>query len=236
MNTFLISLLISILFSLFCGDFIKKNNKKLYIISVILAIITGYLGYNAKELGITKGSPLSNLLVYFTKGFIPTAIFIIVMFTGALNNKLKITQKLLRIRGELSIIASILMFSHGGLYLLRFFKNSLPRMLSGEEMPLKIYVINFSGIIALLIMIPLFITSFIMIRKKMKANTWKKLQKYSYIFYFLTYIHIVFCTSKKFGIDYPKLSLYTFIFLMYTIMRIYKYRNRQIKKLSTSIA
>lgn len=226
MLPFLISLILAIIFSIFLGGFIKKYNVKIYILSLVISVLVSYIAYNSKKFGIERGSFLSEILVYFTKGFIPTAIFIVVMFIGALNNKLKITRDLLKIRGELSIIASILMLSHIGLYLLRFINFTIPRILLGKHMPIKNYVITYSGIIATIIMIPLFITSFMFIRKKMKGVTWKKLQKYSYLFYFLTYIHIAACAFTKFGLDYIKLGFYSMIFLIYTIMRIKKYKEK----------
>lgn len=226
MLPFIISLIIVTVFSTFLGGFIKKHSVKIYILSLVISVIVFYIAYNSKKFGIERGSFLSEILVYFTKGFIPTAIFIVVMFTGALNNKLKMAQNLLKIRGELSIVASILMFSHIGLYLLRFINFTIPRILLGKHMPIKNYVITFSGIIATIIMIPLFITSFMLIRKKMKGATWKKLQNYSYLFYFLTYIHIAACAFTKFGLDYIKLSFYSIIFLIYTIMRLKKYKGK----------
>lgn len=232
MYTFIVSLLITMGSVIFWGDFIKKNSKNIYVFSVFLALVTCFIGYNSKNLGIVKESFISDILVYFTKGFIPTAIFVVVMFTGALNNKFEITKKLIKIRGELSIIASILIFSHIGLYLLKFFQNFLPKLFSGKEIAFKSFVINISGIIAFQIMIPLFVTSFIWIRKKMNGKRWKTLQNFSYIFYLLIYIHIAFCTVEKDGIDYLKLSLYSLIFLTYTIMRIQKAKNKKTSNFS----
>ena len=78
--------------------------------------------------------------------------------------------------------------------------------------------------IMILIMLPLFITSFRKIRRKMKAKTWKRLQRLAYVFYGLLYTHIMllYLPSALEG----KISavvnviLYSIVYLTYGSMRI----------------
>jgi DMSO/TMAO reductase YedYZ heme-binding membrane subunit len=76
------------------------------------------------------------------------------------------------------------------------------------------------AIIASILIFPLFITSFKLIRKKITGSKWKRLQRWSYLFYFLTYIHIAAVVIEK-NILY--FILYTTIFGSYTMLRINKY-------------
>ena len=79
MLPFIISLIIVTVFSIFLGGFIKKHSVKIYILSLVISVIVFYIAYNSKKFGIERGSFLSEILIYFTKGFIPTAIFIVVL-------------------------------------------------------------------------------------------------------------------------------------------------------------
>ena len=54
------------------------------------------------------------------KGFVSTALFILVMFAGALSKKWGITKKLLRVRAEMAILASILILPHFIIYTYKF--------------------------------------------------------------------------------------------------------------------
>ena len=77
-----------------------------------------------------------------------------------------------------------------------------------------------------LIMIPLTIMSFKTIRKKMNAKTWKKIQRFAYIFYALIYIHIMvlFVPKAQKGREGYFLSVivYSAVFIGYAAMRIRK--------------
>ncbi|MBU3114258.1 ferric reductase-like transmembrane domain-containing protein [Clostridium lacusfryxellense] len=214
-----------ILLSLFCTSSIKKNYRTYYLASTLIAIITTIY----EILRISSNAKLYGFALYlekaFMRGHISIAFFILVMFAGALNPKWKITRRLLSIRAEIAIIASILIIPHSIVYLVRFILLKLPKIIkTGIIPPLYIgYIII--GIIAFIIMIPLFITSFKKFRCKMKSKDWRNLQKKAYIFYFLVYIHILLIMLNEKQIDMLKLSSYSIIFGTYTILRLTKHIN-----------
>lgn len=76
-------------------------------------------------------------------------------------------------------------------------------------------------------MIPLFITSFMKVRKKMNAKTWKKLQRWAYLFYLLAYLHVFILLVNKDTINWTKLITYTSVFGIYTLLRIMKCFNKK---------
>jgi len=47
------------------------------------------------------------------------------------------------------------------------------------------------GLASFVVMIPLFITSYLVIRMKMKPKSWKNLQRFAYLSYALTLIHLI---------------------------------------------
>jgi len=53
-----------------------------------------------------------NVLAIFTRGALGAALWAVVMWTGALPNGSAAIKKLMPIRGELSITAAIITFSH----------------------------------------------------------------------------------------------------------------------------
>lgn len=113
----------------------------------------------------------------FVKGFVGFAFFYVVMITGALNPSWKLTKKLRSVRAPYSILGFVLLMSHP--------LNYVAEVLSKQR------DIPYFGVAAFLIMVPLFITSYMAIRKKMKAQTWVKLQRWAYPVYALMLIHLV---------------------------------------------
>ncbi|MBX4264597.1 ferric reductase-like transmembrane domain-containing protein [Clostridium estertheticum] len=228
---FIYSLIFVLLLSLLFTSNIKKNYWTYYLISIFIGIITTVY----EVLRITSdvkiyGFPLF-LEKIFIRGYISIAFFILVMFAGALNPKWKITRKLQNIRAELAIIASIFIIPHALIYFVRFIILKLPKMFSTGVIP-KLYIAYIiAGIIAFVIMIPLFITSFKRIRSKMQSGKWRKLQKRAYIFYFLIYIHILIIMLNEKETDLLKLSSYTIIFGTYTILKLIKSKNNRQSKL-----
>lgn len=113
----------------------------------------------------------------FTKGFIGFAFFYVVMITGALNPKWILTRKLKSVRAPYSILGFVLLLAHPLHY--------VAEILSGaREFPIY-------GVMAFVVMIPLFITSYLAIRKRMKPATWFRLQKWAYLSYGLILIHLI---------------------------------------------
>lgn len=118
----------------------------------------------------------------FVKGFVGFAFFYVVMITGALNPKWKLTKKLRSVRATYSILGFVLLMSHP--------LNYVAEVLSKQR------DIPYFGVAAFLIMVPLFITSYMAIRKKMKAQSWVKLQRWAYLSYALILVHLVVNASS----------------------------------------
>ena len=118
----------------------------------------------------------------FVKGFVGFAFFYVVMITGALNPSWKLTKKLRSVRAPYSILGFVLLMSHP--------LNYVAEVLSKQR------DIPYFGVAAFLIMVPLFITSYMAIHKKMKAQTWVKLQRWAYPVYALMLIHLLVNASS----------------------------------------
>ncbi len=213
---------------------IKKHIKLFYILALIIVVLS--IGYNI--LYVFSGNEVSRILFLgnqlFAKGFLSIGLFIIVMFTGALSTKWVIKKTLIMLRGEIAIIACIFIIPH--------MFESLLFWLVGIYNSQNLLLILIVGIITFVVAIPLCITSFKKIRIKMNAKKWKKIQKWSYLFYFLIYFHVMlaflFFNQRPSTLDALVL---TFIFLVYTLLRLLKYssdkdkRQRVIRKAQRSV-
>jgi DMSO/TMAO reductase YedYZ heme-binding membrane subunit len=208
----LVGLIISSIFAFSLSNSIKRNATFYYIGSIILAIIA----YATNFVSIVRGG-------------IGLSLFILVMYVGALNKDSKAYKKIYPIRGQLSIMGFILLIPHALKYMLRVLHSGFlginDFIYYSQSQNIAIIL---TGVIAFLIMIPLFVTSFIKIRKKMSNIKWKNLQKYSYGVYLLIYIHIAI-VSFNYMLNYNGFSpykmnfiLFTVIFISYTILRIHK--------------
>jgi len=183
-------IIILVLLAKYRGKWIRKNNTKLYIASVVVAIVTFILRDKIK------------ILEPFIQGFLGLSFLYIVMFTGALRKKSTLYVSLMSIRREYSIIGFILLSTHAFRYLVEF--------LIGDR------GFEWFGVIPFVIMIPLFITSFMKIRKMMSVKTWNKLQQLAYIVYILIFVHLLLVAENLNRI------IYIVLFVPYFILKVIK--------------
>lgn len=215
----ILPILFVIVLSLFATKSIRNKSHYYYSASIIIVVIsTTYEVYKI----IFGGEKLTGVIYQLErislKGFLALGCFLLVMFCGAMNTKWNITKKLLSIRGQLAIIGSILMIPHFVVYGIKF----IMKLFGTKPISTYNYIYIIMGVLAFLIMIPLFITSFKFIRKKMNPITWKNLQRWSYLFFLLVYLHIAVLLFAMKDFNVSKFIFYTFIFLLYTVLRINK--------------
>jgi DMSO/TMAO reductase YedYZ heme-binding membrane subunit len=116
-------------------------------------------------------------------------LILIVMFAGALPVKWTLTKRWMTLRRTYSILGVILLFSHVTQYVF----DSLDLM----------------GLIAYVIMVPLMVSSFKVIRKAMSKIVWKKLHKTAYIAYVAILLHMIWIGEY----------IYIPIFVIYLILK-----------------
>lgn len=214
----IVALIIISLFIYFLGDSLKKHPNAYYIGAAAISIGIFLLGFVDMPLFIKK-----NILGIFAKGSLGTAMFVFVMYAGALPKGNRFIAPLMKIRGELSITAAILVLCHNFTYGQTYFRMLFvqPEILSGTQLAAAII-----SIILIIIMLVLTITSFPSVRKRMQAKKWKQLQRTAYLFYGLMYVHIMLI-----NVPYARLGMsmyivnvivYSIVFLGYVAMRISK--------------
>lgn len=150
---------------------------------------------------------INDLYHIINTGFVGFAFFTVVMFQSAFKKGSNFYKKTLSIRKEYSIFGFIFLLPHVLIFLI------------GENQ-----ILEWNGIISFIIMIPLFVTSFIVIRKKMSVIQWKKLHLISYIAYILMFAHVIFVSE-----DISRL-IYIIVIGLYLFLKI---KNNGFSKLDT---
>lgn len=223
--TLITGILFTIIFYSLTKDLIKK-----YPVIFYLGIYawTGFVVYYY-NMGFDRNFPTwfnEYFMKIFSRGIFATASFMIVMFLGTITKHNDFSKKLMAIRGEMSIMASLLVFSHNIIFGLRYF----PILFTNpSSMPKRQLIASIITIFLLLMLIPLFVTSFKTVRRKMKAKSWKNLQKMAYPFFIGIYIHVMVLYSANWKENMVGVVIYTLIYLAYIILRLRK-RNIKMQK------
>lgn len=234
------SLVLAIILSVLLSDKIRKYPVAFYIGSFVFAI-SQYVMYDWMRQNEIKNVFLEIISRIFVRGAFGTSLFIIVMFATLFKKGSYLRKAIMPIRGELSIIACIFVFLHNiqyGIYR-RYF---IDLFVNNSEMSLSKISAAIISLVMIAILIPLFITSFKSVRKKMDSKAWKKLQSLAYIYYGLIYVHVMVLyvpalikvmekapdKAWRYNIGIP---FYTVVFLLYAAFRIKKYisDNKNIK-------
>ncbi|WP_276876057.1 hypothetical protein [Anaerococcus hydrogenalis] len=218
-------ILFTIIFYGLTAKFIKKRPVIFYVGVYVWTCFVVYY-YN---MGFDRNFPAwfnEYFMKIFSRGIFATATFMIVMFLGTVTKHNDFSKKLMAIRGEISIIASILVFSHNIIFGLHYF----PILFTNpSSMPTRQLIASIITIFLLLMLIPLFVTSFKTVRRKMKAKSWKNLQKMAYPFFMGIYVHIMVLYSANWKENMIGIIIYTTIYLLYIVLRLRK-RNIKMQK------
>lgn len=213
---FLISLAAAVLFTVLCGDILKKHAAPFYVGFTAAAVFFAVFPFK------NVPAPVNDYVIsLFTKGALAAAFFVLVMFAGAFKAGSRGAKKLMPIRAELAIAASLLTITHLISYGFLYTK----RLITGAISPTQA-TITYFAIPLVILLIPLAVTSFKKIRKKMNAKKWKNLQRFAYAFYGLLYVHILiaYMPSARHGKvkSIINVIVYSAVFLAYAAMRISK--------------
>ena len=214
----IISLIIVSLFIYFLKGSLKKHAGIYYIGAAVISIAVFLIGFLPMPLFLKN-----NILGIFAKGSLGTAMFVAVMYAGALPKGNKLIAPLMKIRGELSITAAILVLCHNFTYGMTYFRMLFTKtsLLSATQLAAAVI-----SLVLIAIMIVLTVTSFPSVRKKMQAKKWKQLQRTAYVFYGLMYVHIMLINIPYarlgLGMYVANVVIYSIVFLGYAAMRISK--------------
>lgn len=227
----IIGIILTTLFYLATAKKIKKYPVAFYLGTYMWIGIT--VGYYLLKINNSMPSWFTTYFMdLFQRGIFSTVTFMIVMFLGTVTKSNEISKKLMSIRGEISIMGCIFVLCHNVIYGVVYF----PALFKNPQlMPTNHLIAAVITLILLALMLPLFITSFKCVRKKMNAKSWKNLQRLAYPFFILIYVHIMTLylpSWKQYTLD---IALYTIIYASYIVLRLRK-RSVTIKRRTAALA
>ena len=224
---FLISLILTALLIASGRNFLKKHAAVCYVLAAAISaavVVCTATGASAAFPAWVR----SWIWPIFARSALSTALFAAVMYAGAVPNGSKLMKAVMPIRGELSIIASILTLGHNISFGLTYFRLLFTQP---DCLPVNQLLAAICSLVMLCIMLPLFITSFKCVRNKMKGSSWKKLQRLASGFYALIYIHVLLLTlpgaQKGNGSYLLTVVVYSVVFLAYGALRVRKALQKQ---------
>ncbi|MCQ5151537.1 ferric reductase-like transmembrane domain-containing protein [Peptostreptococcus anaerobius] len=218
-----ISIFIIVALAYYFADYIKKYCKEIYIVTSVISLMSiAHTIYLLNGYSINYVVGLKQFMRAIDSGAMGGAFFVMVMYMGVFDMKYKISKRLRMNRGELSIIACIFTLPHNIHYFFAFLLNS-KNIVKMTGIPLWTNLMMFSaGVFAIGIMLPLFVTSFRLIRKKMTGKKWKSLQEFAYIFYAMVFVQVlmVYIAKPSSLVRNVNLIFYCLVFMSYTIFKL----------------
>lgn len=183
----LFSFMIATILVLF-GKTLRKYEISAYLIALIICVFSYIYGND------------NIVFVTINKGYIAFTLWIFVGFTTLIYLPKQVKKRLIPIRKHLSILGFIFTSFH---------------LLANFFIRFDLYLII--GYISFIIMIPLTITSFISIRKKMNSKSWKKLHRSAYVAYILMFLHMILVTRSLLNLIIYTILLAIYIFFKFEI-------------------
>lgn len=227
----IIGIAVTVIFYILAADAIKKYPVAFYLgIYVWCGAVVLYYNY-----GYVQNFP-EWFNVYFmdmfVRGIFTTATFMVVMYLGVITKHNKLSRKLMSVRGEISIIGSLLTLSHNVVFGVHYF----PMLFTNPKaMPTRELIASSITLCLLAMLIPLFITSFKVVRRKMSGKTWKKIQRMAYPFFIGIYVHIMVLYSADVKSHMTGIIVYSVVYVSYVVLRLRKAALKS-RKLKTAAA
>lgn len=205
--------------------FVLRNLLRTYPVAFYLLAITADVAFIAGMNGLLPRELWVMLLVPVQKCYVALALFAIVMLIGVLPRAGKVSGWLRPVRAELSILACLLAAGHMAVYLASYVPRLGRGLVTGS---LNSNVVASLGVAFLLLalVVVLGVTSFQFVKHCMKSNTWKRLQRFSYLFFALVYAHLIMMLGPSALLGRPSAVesavVYTVLFGLYAVLRVAK--------------
>lgn len=194
--------------------------RKCPIVFYAAAVIVDVLFLSGALLGVSREVAVAGY-PYIVRCLIGFSLFAVVMYVGVLDDGNRMRNMLAPIRGQLSVLACILTFGHVANYLGSYLADILGGFLG---MPAAMIASLLVSTVLIILLVPLSVTSLETVKSRMRAASWKKLQKGAYVFFGLTYVHIVLMLAPTVSSVGQRavlsIAIYTAIYVLYVVLRV----------------
>lgn len=215
-----VSLILSYLLVFKCGNSMRKNKNAWYIGASVVSLCSTVIAALVflEILDVDFSVWWVRTIRGIISGYLPASIFMFVMYAGAVPEG-RIKKTMMAVRTELSIIGVILYLPHTLLYTALSAPYGIMALLEGR-FDLGHQLMTWSGLMNTVLLFVLGITSNRKIKAKMTLPKWRKLQKWSYLFYFNCFVHYM-TLSVRTG-HYERTVIYLIIYGMYLYLKLKK--------------
>lgn len=177
----IIALVAAVGFAVLLRGPIKKFPVAFYVLAIVVDAV--FLAQAISSFSAVAGRAL---FPFMQQGLFAFGLLSVVMFIGVLPESSKAKRYLRPVRGELSIIASILIIGH----VINYFQPIFMRALSGAGVKTSVLAGVVLSVVLVVLLAILMVTSFRHVRNAMDATVWKRVQLLAYPFYVLVFCHI----------------------------------------------
>lgn len=196
--------------------------KRFPLIFYALALILGCLPFLTFWMSVPRVFQMLVLLP-LQRCYLAFALFTVVMFIGVFSDESRIKAYFMPIRAELSIMACLLALPH----IVRNIVTYVPKLFwdsLGVTVPMTLSVAL--AMLLTVLLLVLGVTSFRAIKERMHTATWKKVQRFAYVFFVLIFVHLglmLVPSALSGGVDARQnLIIYGVIFVLYGVLRLRK--------------
>lgn len=158
------------------------------------------------------------LFLLVQKCLLALALFAVVMYIGCFSRTSGVSLWLRPVRAELSLAACLLAVGHMVAYLGTY----VSRLVAGSA-PGNV-VLAFAVALGLTVLLALLgVTSVAAVKRRMRAESWARLQRWAYVFFGLVYVHVALMLAPaalRGGLGAQEsLAVYTAVFGVYAVAR-----------------
>lgn len=209
------------------GVFVLRNPiRKAPVVFYALAIALVVVFFCSGMLHLPR-SVDTLLFTLVRKCTLALALFVVVMLIGAFPHDSKVRRWLQPIRAELSIIAWILSLGHMAAYLSGY----MTRLVSGA-MDGAVFAAIVVALVLFVLLLVLGVTSFQFVKQRMTRASWRRVQKFSYVFFALVYVHLMLMllppALQGGSVAQVSVAVYSVIFIAYAVARVsYALKSRE---------
>ncbi len=168
--------------------------------------------------GLLPRAVMGPLTLLMGKCVLSLALFVVVMYVGVFAKGSRAHQWLKPVRSELSIAACILACGHMAVYLASY----VPRFGGALSANVLGALAVALGLLALLLVLGA--TSFGFVKKHMRTESWKRLQRWAYVFFGLVYVHLMLMLAPAASgggeAAVASVAVYSVVFGAYAVLRV----------------
>ncbi len=156
-----------------------------YVIAVILDLLYIYQVFAGSS--VLPRVIWTPMYILMQKCTLSLALFFVVMGIGAFPHASFVGRHLRPVRAQLSILAWILSLGHMCVY----FASYIPRISAGFANNSLVLTSLGVALLLFILLLVLGITSFEVVKRHMTGSTWASVQRLSYVFFALVFVHLM---------------------------------------------